>query len=222
MSTTLLIGWIFLSTTGDPNQARAGLLWLSDKLSIILDKQTLDDLTTAIAQDSTAAICAVNKRPGCAQAMQAATIIGSLEVERHAKENSGTPVTWLLDEPRPPVSSGLASGFLISGMNVSNATLRDVHGILKPDSTQRELELALNVQSNKLEDKDVIPAGARFSLGLEIPTTNSQNQFGGAVFIFRYVYAEQQTALFWHFTPAMTARLGTRQAAIRIGHRRKE
>jgi hypothetical protein len=99
---------------------------------------------------------------------------------------------------------------LISGINVSDKTLRGVRGTLKPDSSQRELELALNVQGNKFEDETVIPAGARFSLGLEVPKNNSPKQFGGAIFAFRYMYAGQQRATILYLTPSMIARFAKR------------
>jgi hypothetical protein len=185
-------------------------MWLAGQLSIVLDEQTLDDPTSAMARRSSAAVCDVNKKPGCTREMKAGTIISSFDLKRDIEKSSGTPVTWLLDEPRPLVSSSRAVGFLISGINLSDSTLTEVRGALKPDTTEGELELALNVQGKKIEGKGAIPPGARFSLGLEITKTNSQNQFGGAIFIFRYIYAGQQTALFWHLTPSMTARLGKR------------
>jgi hypothetical protein len=232
MSTAVFIGWLFLSTIEDPGQVRARLMWLAGQLPLVLDQRTLDDLTTAIAQGSTAAICDAKKRPGCmaaasqtdppishdgdvpqnarssseaGQARRAGATTSWLEAKRDVKEASGSPVLWL-DEPSAPVSSGVAPGFLISGINVSDATLRGVRGTLKPDSSQRELRLALNVQGNKLEDENAVPAGARFSLGLEIPTTSNQKQFGGAIFAFRYMYAGQQKATIWYLTPSMIAR----------------
>jgi hypothetical protein len=95
---------------------------------------------------------------------------------------------------------------VISGINVSDASLKEVHGTLKPDSTHRELELTLNVQGQGLEDKGAIPAGSRFSLALEVPR-GSLDQFGGAIFVFRYVLAGQETALFWYLTPSTIAQL---------------
>ena len=237
MSIAALVGWTFLSTIEDPSQVRAGFIWLAGQLPLVLDQRTLDDLTTAIEQGSTSSICGAKERPGCmtatsrtelpiphdsdvprsagwssdaGQAMQAAATPSWLEAKTDSKQASRSPVIWLLDEPSVLVSSGIAPGFLISGINVSDKTLRGVRGTLKPDSSQRELELALNVQGNKFEDETVIPAGARFSLGLEVPKNNSPKQFGGAIFAFRYMYAGQQRATILYLTPSMIARFAKR------------
>jgi hypothetical protein len=223
ISITALIGGVFLSTSEDhPNQAPAALIWLAGQLPILENEHALDDPISAIAQGSIIAACDAKKRPGCTQAMEASTTISSLKVKRNVKAASETPVTWLLDELRPLVSPGIAPGFVISGINVSDTTLKEVHGTLKPVATQRELKLALYVQGNKLEDRYTIPAGSRFSLGLGIGRINSQNPVGGAIFVFRYIYAGQQTALFWYLTPSMIARFGTRQAEPGSSFTRRE
>ncbi len=80
------------------------------------------------------------------------------------KAAPGSPVVWFLDDKQDQGSSSGAGGFAVSGMNASDQTFEEVHAVLKPDGGQRELELALNVAGQKSEG--VIPAGARFSLGL--------------------------------------------------------
>jgi hypothetical protein len=234
MSIAALVGWLFIPTVEDPSKVRATLMWLAGQLPLVLDQQTLEDLTTAIAQGSTVPICDAKRRPGCMtaasqtvspvshhgddsqsagsssegrQAMQAGATFSGLEAKTDVKEASGSPVIWLLDEPR--ASSG-APRFLISGINVSDATLDGVHATLKPDSSRRELELSLTVQGNKSEDNDAIPARARFSLGLEIPTTKKEELLEGAIFAFRYMYAGQQRATIWYLTPTLIARSAKR------------
>lgn len=232
----VLVGCIFLSTIEVPSQVRAGLLWLASQLSPVLGQRTLDDVTAAIEQFSTYSICDGEERPGCItsagrtespiirdsdgprraevasearQAMQAASATGWLEAKKDSNKAARSPVIWLLDEPGVPVSSGTAPGFLITGINVSDETLTRVHGTLKPDSSQRELELALSLQENKFEGETVIPSGAQFSLGFEIPNTNSPKQ-GGAIFTFKYTYAGQEKATILYLTPSMIARSASR------------
>jgi hypothetical protein len=232
MSVAVLIGWAFLSTIEDPSQVRAGFIWLAGQLPLVLDQRTLDELTMAIEQGSTSSLCGVKAHPACVassragspiphdddiprsagsssevrQAMQAASTTSWFE---DSKEASRSSVIWLLDGPDVSVSSGIASRYLISGMNVSDKTLTGVHGTLKPDSSQHELELALNVQGHKLEDGS-IPAGARFSLGFDFPKTSSPKQFGGAIFTFRYMYAGRQKATIQYLTPSMIVRFANR------------
>jgi hypothetical protein len=204
MSMAVLVGCISFSTIEVPSQVRVGLMRLAGQLSPVLGQRTLDDVTAAIEQFSTYAICDEKERPRCVtsagriesptfddsdrprraevasaapQAMQAASTTGWLEAKKTSNEAARSPVIWLFDEPATPVSSGIAPGLLITGINVSDETLMRVHGTLKPDSSQRELELALS-QENKLEGETVIPSGARFSLGT--PNTNSPKQ-GGAM-----------------------------------------
>jgi hypothetical protein len=142
---------------------------------------------------------------GAPQAMQAASTASWLEPKRDSKETSRSPVSWLLEDQRPPVSSGIADGFLISGINVSDGVLQDVHGTLKPDSSQRELGLALKVEGHEIQDGAVIPAGARFTLGLESLNSGSPRPFEGGIFTFRYVYAGQERASILYLTQSMIA-----------------
>jgi hypothetical protein len=237
MSMAAIIGWLFLSTIEDAPQVQVGLMRLASQLSPVLDQRTLDDLTAVIEQFSTYSICDGKERPECMtaggrtespilhdsdvprsaelasearQAMQAASITGRLEAKKDSNEAARSPVIWLLDESGAQVSSGIAPGFLITGINVSDKTLTRVHGTLKPDSSQRELQLALSIQENKFEGKTVIPAGARFSLGFEIPNTNSPKQLGGAIFTFKYTYAGKEKATILYLTPSMIARSANR------------
>ena len=192
LSIAAIAGLLFLSTIEDA-RVRTELVRLVSKLSPVLDQRLLDRVTAAIEHFPTHTACGEKERTGCVAAaadpaespmsngsdvprsaepasdarqdMQAASAPGWFETKKDANEAARSPVAWLLDEAGAPVSSGVAPGFLITGMNVSDETLTRVHGTLKPDSSQREFELALSVQANDVEGEAAIPAGARFSLG---------------------------------------------------------
>jgi len=230
MSMAVLVGCIFLSTIQVPGQIRARLVWIARQIP--LDRQTLDDLTTAIQQVSTSPICGVKERLGCMaanrasqdgdalrspnslpagrQAKLAAATTSWLEAKQDPKATSRSPVIWLLSEPNGLAASSVADGFSIGGINVSDQALKEVHGNLKLDSSQREMELALYVEGRKFEDETVIPAGARFSLGSEFLKADPSKQFEGAIFTFRYMYAGQQKASILYLTAAMIARFANR------------
>lgn len=227
MSMVALLGLLLIPTVDDPGKVRAALTGFVGQLSLLLDQQTLDALTTALTQGSTLAICGGKNGPGCATAAghpvspiaydsnvppravasepnRAGATVNGLAAKRSVEDESG-PVIWLFDEPS--ARSGVASRFLIGGINVSGVPLKKVHATLKLDATKREVALSLNVPKSKLNN-DAIPAGARFTLGVEIPEIDKK-QAGGAIFAFRYTYAGQQRATIWYFTPTMIARLGT-------------
>lgn len=234
LSIAAIAGLLFLSTIEDA-RVRTELVRLVSKLSPVLDQRLLDRVTAAIENFPTQTACGEKERTGCVAAaadpaelpmsngsdvprsaepasdarqdMQAASAAGWFETKKDANEAARSPVAWLLDEAGAPVSSGVAPGFLITGMNVSDETLTRVHGTLKPDSSQREFELALSVQANDVEGEAAIPAGARFSLGF--PDTNSPKQ-GGAIFTFKYTYAGQEKATILYLTPSMIARFANR------------
>ena len=235
MSMAVLVGCIFLSTIEVPSQVRARFVWIAGQLP--LDRQTLDDLTTAIEQVST---CGLKERLGCMtaasrasqggdllrsdgdllrsadsppagrQAKLAAATTRWLEAKQDSKARSRSPVIWLLGEPKGPIASSMADEFSISGINLSDQALKEVHGTLKPDSSQLEVELALHIEGRKFEDETVIPAGAHFSLGSEFPKADRSKQFEGAIFTFRYMYAGQQKASILYLTASMIARLANR------------
>ena len=236
MSMAVLGGCIFFSTIEVPSHVRAGLLRLASQLSPVLVQKTLDVGTAAIEQVSTYSVCDEEERPGCLtsagriesptfhdiegprraevasaapQAIDATSTIGWLEAKRNSNGAARSPVIWLFDEPGAPVWSDIAPGFLITGINVSDETLSRVHGTLKPDSSQRELELPLSLQENNLEGETVIPSGARFSLGFGTPNTNSREQ-DGAIFTFSYTYDGEERASIMYLTPAMITRSAIR------------
>jgi len=136
--------------------------------------------------------------------MQAGSAEIGLEPKTDPKDASRSPVIWLLDQ-RAPASLGIADGFSISGINVSDEVLQDVHGTLKPDSSQGELGLTLKVEGHEIKDGAAIPAGARFTLGFEPPKANSSTQFGGVIFTFRYAYRGQERASILYLTQSIIA-----------------
>jgi hypothetical protein len=144
------------------------------------------------------------------EAMQAAATTGWLESKPESKSTSPSPVRWLLGDQHGQASSSSAEGFSISGTNVSDQALEQVHAVLKPDASQREVSLALNVDGHKSEAGAVIPAGARFSLVSEIPNGDGLKQFGGAILSFRYIQAGQRKTSILYLTPSMVARFANR------------
>jgi hypothetical protein len=227
MSMAALLGCLFLSTAQDPGQVRTRLAWIGSQLSLVADRQTLDDLKTAIERVSTSLSCNVGQRPGCKttaspetlpagrDAMQAASTTSWLtpkqdpEPPKQESKASQSPVAWRLDELRVPASSH-GGGFLISGTNVSDQALEAVHAVLKPDSSKREVELALDVEGHKAGAAAAVPAGARFSLVSEAPNEAGSKQLGGAILTFRYVEAGQRKTSILYLTPSMVARLANR------------
>jgi hypothetical protein len=144
------------------------------------------------------------------EAMQAAATTGWLESKPESKSTSPSPVRWLLGDQHGQASSSSAEGFSISGTNVSDQALEQVHAVLKPDASQREVSLALDVDGHKSEAGAVIPAGARFSLVSEIPNGDGLKQFGGAILSFRYIQAGQRKTSILYLTPSMVARFANR------------
>jgi hypothetical protein len=220
MSMAVLVGCLFLSTAQDPSQIRTRFAWIASKLPLVLDGQIVNDLTKAIQQVSTSSSCDVEQRPGCTtttsaephsarpETMQAASTTSWLGSKPASKATSDSPVAWRLGDQPVQVSSSSNEGFSISGTNVSDQALEEVHAVLKPDSSQRRLELALDVDGYKVEDGTVIPAGAQFSLVSE--TAIGSKQSGGAILTFRYMQAGQRKASILYLTPSMVARFANR------------
>jgi hypothetical protein len=231
ISIATLVGTVFVSSFDDANEVRAGLMLLARQLPLLLDQRTLDELTIAIDQGSKSENC-VRERPSCMVASrveslilqdddprrtespseappaeQAAFTTNWLETKKDSEKISRWPVTWLPDASILQVSENPAPGFWIGGINISDEPLREVQAILKPDANHHELQLTVNVQGNQFEDKAVLPAGARFTLGAGI--LELKKPFGGAILTFRYTYAGRQRAEIFYLTAAIIARLAS-------------
>jgi hypothetical protein len=128
------------------------------------------------------------------------------ELAKPASKGS-SPVAWRLDDSKVQVSSDGSNGFSIGGTNVSDQDLEQVHAVLKPDGSLREVKLDLHVEGTKFEA--TIPAGARFSLAFEMTEEDSESS-AGAILTFRYVQAGQRKTSILYLTPAMVSRLATR------------
>jgi hypothetical protein len=125
--------------------------------------------------------------------------------KQEQKPTASGPVVWFLDEQQPQASS--SSGALaINGMNASDQAMEGVQGALKPDGSQREIDLALNVEGQKVQG--TIPAGARFSL--EAPKGEASQQSGGAILTFRYSQGGERRTLILYLTPATISHLANR------------
>jgi hypothetical protein len=222
MSMAALVGCLFLSTIQDPSQVRTRLAWIASKLPLVLDRQIAADLAAAIEPIPASSPCEAGQSPGCRatasedslparpEAVQAASTTSWFGGKPESKSTSDSPVAWRLGEPQVQVSSSGAVGFLIGGTNVSDQDLKEVHAVLKPDSSQRELELALDVEGHKFKDGTVIPAGARFSLVFAVPSEDGAKQFGGAILTFRYVQAGQRKTSILYLTASMVSRFANR------------
>ena len=130
--------------------------------------------------------------------------------KQEARGASKSPVAWRLDDAGVQISLGGAGGFSIDGMNVSDKALEQIHAVLKPDGTQREMPLSLSVEGQSSEPGTSIPAGARFSLASATPNEDGSETSGGAILSFRYVQAGQRKSSILYLTPATVARLANR------------
>jgi hypothetical protein len=130
--------------------------------------------------------------------------------KQEPRSASQSPVAWRLDDAGLRISSGGTGGFSVGGTNVSDKALEQIHAVLKPDRTQREMPLTLNVEGQSSEPGTTIPAGARFSLASETPNEDGSETSGGAILSFRYVQAGQHKSSIMYLTPATVARLANR------------
>ena len=130
--------------------------------------------------------------------------------KQEARGASKSPVAWRLDDAGVQISSGGAGGFSVGGMNVSDKALEQIHAVLKPDGTQREMPLSLSIEGQSSEPGASIPAGARFSLASATPNEDDSETSGGAILSFRYVQAGQRKSSILYLTPAIVARLANR------------
>ncbi|MGH9809410.1 MAG: hypothetical protein ACRD9W_19520, partial [Terriglobia bacterium] len=157
ISMALLFGCLFVVTIHDRSQVRSRLAWVAGKFPLLLDQQTAEWLTASLEPTEAPSPCETGQ-PGCGaetaaappsaerEPVQAAAApTGWFDTKPDAKTPSQSPVTWALDDrgAQGPVSSPW--GFSISGTNVSNEALEQVQAVLKPDSGQREVPLALSV-----------------------------------------------------------------------------
>jgi hypothetical protein len=173
----------------------------------MLDRQTIADLAASLER---APVAASPASPATGrETMQAAATAGWLETKPDPKANSQSPVAWRLEDRDIQPASSSDGVFLISGTNVSDQPLEKVHAVLRPDASQREVELALSVEGRELEDKTVIPAEARFSL-VAVNPSQDDSQIGGAILTFRYVQAGQRKTSILYLTPSMVARFANR------------
>ena len=130
--------------------------------------------------------------------------------KQEARGASKSPVAWRLDDAGVKISSGGAGGFSVGGMNVSDKALEQIHAVLKPEGTQREMPLSLSIEGQSSEPGTSIPAGARFSLASATPNEDGSETSGGAILSFRYVQAGQRKSSILYLTPAIVARLANR------------
>ena len=113
---------------------------------------------------------------------------------------------WALDDPAAQILAESAEGISIAGTNISDQALEEVQTVLKPDTTQRELKLALRVEGEPAEAK-TIPAGARFSLVSTQSGDGGLLPGDGAILTFRYVQAGRGRTSILYLTPEMLSRL---------------
>ena len=191
LSIAVVAACLLLVAIRDPSQGRVRLAWIESKLPLVLDEQTADALAASLERIAAA--------PPCATA-------GWFDTQAEPKAAT-YPVAWSLDDgdAQAPVTSPW--GFSINGTNVASEALEDVHAVLKPDSTEREVELALDVEGQAHDAQAVIPPNARFGL---ISATPYDAKQGGAILTFRYVQAGQRKSSILYLSPSMVARLASR------------
>jgi hypothetical protein len=219
ISMAVLFGCLFLATIPDQNQVRTRLEWIASKFALALDRKTVGELAASLESIHAPSPCGAGQ-PGCGTESTAAprrnerepvqaAAVGRFDTKQDPKPNSPSPVAWHPDEPGVQLPVTSPWGFSIGGTNISSEALEQVQAVLKPESTEREFELAVDVEGNLLEDEPVIPAGARFSLVSEGPDDDGSS-LGGAILSFRYVQAGQRKSSILYLTPSMVARFANR------------
>jgi hypothetical protein len=225
ISVAALAGGLFLPTLEDRTEVRAGLNWVAAQFPVVLDQKSVNELMSIIRQDSTSLRCEEQVRPTCivaadphtsydadvmrgaslwSAALQARASADAPEPKTDWDDVLRSPVIWLLDERRSALSSRIADGFFIRGINISDDALQDIRGTLKLDTGKPEPSLVLKLKGHEVEDQAVVPAGARFILGLEQqPKANRITHFSGAIFTFRYTYKGQPRASILYLNPSM-------------------
>jgi hypothetical protein len=220
LSAALLFGGLFLANVHDRSQMRASLAWVADKLPLVLDRQAAERLAASLDRIQAFSPCRAGESGCSAQAapaqppakdepvQAAATSPAWFETKPQATAASQAPVAWQLDarDVQGPVTSPW--GFSIQGTNVSDRAMEQVQAVLKPDSAQHEVPLALLVDGDGMQD-GVIPAAASFTLFSATADEGAAKQGGGAILTFRYVQAGQRKSSILYLTPAMVARLAS-------------
>ena len=246
ISIAAFVGFLFVAIAKEPSNIRAGMIWAAGKLPLVLDQQTADAISKALASIPPPAAVATTATaevpapvgpdtkpieqvpaPSTAPSTANAASVGEAEppsppspepqsiqatstptwpeAKPEPKGSPGSPVVWFLDGQQAPASSSGAGGFAINGINASDQPFEEVHAVLKPDGGHREIALALNVEGQKSEG--IVPAGARFSLGL---ASAKDEQIGGAILSFRYRQDGQSRTSIVYLTPSMISRLANR------------
>jgi hypothetical protein len=223
LSVAMFIGLLFFATVHEPGQVQSRLAWVADRLSLVAAPKLADELKSAVA--AIAPSCGAGEGSGCPataeapppeaapppkQAAVAPSWFGtSPDSAPTPQATSQSPVAWTFDQSgaQPPVTSPW--GFSISGTNVSDQALEDVHAVLKPDSGARAVDLMLDIEGLTPGDRAVIPAGGRFSLVSASPDENDAT-LGGAILSFRYLQAGQRKTSILYLSPAMIARFANR------------
>jgi len=211
VSIAVLAGAFFLYTAEDTRQVRQGLGQLAKQLPAGWD-QRAQVLATVIEQASTA-LANAKKRASVREPILAMSIsdwfgwgggkessseADSPEDAPAARETHQAAIKWLLDEPPP---AGTAA-FLVNGVNVSDAPLKVVRAVLKPDSGADQVQLILEAESG---DEAVIPPGAHFRLKAEDLSASQAKQFGGAILSFAYEQAGRRKSSILYLTQDVLA-----------------
>jgi hypothetical protein len=114
LSMAALVGLFFLAASHDPGQLRTRLAWMADQLSLVADRQTVDDLKAVIGRLSTAVFCDAGQKPRCRQTasanspgaapetMQAATTPSWLEPKQVPEPVIQEPATPEPAKQEPP------------------------------------------------------------------------------------------------------------------------
>jgi hypothetical protein len=135
-----------------------------------------------------------------------------------ATRASRFPVVWQLDRANRPIFvTGMAGkdvwvkGIAIRGENISNETLTAVGGVLKPDLSNAEINLSVDVAGDAAAAE--IPPGT-FTLNYAFPQTAPGQQlgisakeflstYGGMIFTFHYTQLGHETTRIEYLSPSM-------------------
>ena len=213
MSMALLFGCLLFAIIHDRSHVRTSVTWVASKLPLLLDRQTAEELAASLERIQAPSPSGAGQ-PGAGTVplhserkpiQAAATTAGWFDTKPHAKARSQSTIAWNLNnrDVQLPVTSPW--GLSISGTNVSDQAMEDVHAVLKPDSSQVELELVLDVEGHPSGNATTVPAGARFSLVSESPDGDG-SKLGGAILSLRYVQVGKRKSSIMYLSPAMLSR----------------
>ena len=215
LSIAVVAACLLLVAICDPSQGRVRLSWIESKLPLVLDQQTAEALSASLERIAAAPPCGTAEcstvaseppPPAEHEPMQASATAGWFDTQAEPKAAT-YPVAWssTIATPKPP--SPAHGAFRSTGPMSPAKPWKTCTPSSSRTSTEREIELALDIEGPAHDAQAVIPPNARFGL---ISATPYDAKQGGAILTFRYVQAGQRKSSILYLSPSMVARLASR------------